>query len=163
MIVETKRKGARTIKDIPESILEQLNRGEIETANLVEFLAIDQKILLENLLTQCKKKEYLQPVLEQIDKLKKQTVNTVSEAIGIGLLEQATAHKDKDLLQTVSMHKSDLVRCWATFAVGKNTELNIEQMLHKIKPFAADKHFSTREDAWIAVGKAIILGQTHEI
>jgi len=35
-MTETKRKGSRTIKDIPKEILEQLNRGEIEAANLAE-------------------------------------------------------------------------------------------------------------------------------
>ncbi|MDR0467685.1 MAG: DNA alkylation repair protein [Campylobacteraceae bacterium] len=153
---ETKRKGAITIRDIPKDILEKLNQGEIETANLVEYLAIDRRVLLENLLNQCNKTIYLQPILEKIDKLEKQTINTISEAIGIGLLEQATIHNDTDLLRTISTHQLDLVRCWATFFIGKNTRLNIEQMLCKIKPFAADKHFNVREEAWVAVRKTII-------
>ena len=66
-----KRKGARSIKDIPTDILEQLNRGEIETANLTEWLAVDQRLLLENLLLQNDRKEYLTPVLENVNQLKK--------------------------------------------------------------------------------------------
>ena len=153
---EIKRKGAKSIKDIPKDILAQLNRGEIETANLVEFLAIDRKILLENLLTQYNRKEYLQPILKQIDKLEKQTVNTIAQAIGTGLYEQISIHKDNDFFLTISRHQSDFVRCWATDIVGKDTNLNIKQMLLKIKPFAADKHFNVRECAWVAVRKGII-------
>jgi len=155
-MTETKRKGARTIKDIPKEILEQLNRGETETVNLVEWLAVDRKVLLENLLGQCNRKKYLQPVLKKIENLEKQTVNTINETIGTGLLEQANAHNDSDFLLSVATHQSDLVRCWATFTIGKNSELNIEQMLLKIKPFAADKHFCVKEDAWGAVRKSII-------
>jgi len=131
-----------------------LNRGEMETANLVEYLAVDRKILLENLLTQCDRKKYLQPILGQIDKLEKQTA--IIEAIGIGLFEQITTHKDSDFVFAISTHQSDLVRCWATCTVGYNTELNIEQMLLKIKPFAADKHFNVRECAWGVVRKSIV-------
>lgn len=39
---EVKRKGARSTKDIPKAILAQLNCGEMETANFVEWLAVDQ-------------------------------------------------------------------------------------------------------------------------
>lgn len=49
---EVKRKGSKSTKDIPKEILEQLNNGQIETANLVEWLAVDQRLLLENLLKQ---------------------------------------------------------------------------------------------------------------
>jgi hypothetical protein len=35
-MTETKRKGSRSVKDIPANILQQLNAGEIESANLVE-------------------------------------------------------------------------------------------------------------------------------
>jgi 3-methyladenine DNA glycosylase AlkC len=150
-----KRKGARSTKDIPTDILAQLNRGEIETANLVEWLAVDQKLLLENLLKQQKRTDYLKPVLSKIDQLKKQTVNTVNEAIGTGLFEQVTQNNDKEFLAVMSNHTADLVRCWTTYTIGKNENLNITDALNKIQPFSADKHFGVREISWMAVRNKI--------
>ena len=146
-----KRKGARSTKDIPATILEQLNKGAIETANLVEWLAVDQRLLLKNLLTQNKRPDYLQPVLSEIDRLKKQTVNTINEAIGTGLFVQATQNNDKEFLAIISTHQSDLVRCWATYTIGKNENLNVLETLEQIRPFSADKHFGVREISWLAV------------
>lgn len=153
---EVKRKGARSTKDIPTDILAQLNRGEIETANLVEWLAVDQKLLLENLLKQHKRTDYLKPVLSKIDQLKKQTVNTINEAIGTGLFEQAAQNDDKEFLAIMSNHTADLVRCWTTYAIGKNENLNITKALKKIQPFSADTHFGVREISWMAVRNKII-------
>ena len=150
-----KRKGAKSIKEIPKDILEQLNRGEIETANLVEWLAVDQRVLLENLLEQHDRKKYLNPILTYIDSLKKQTVNTINESIGTGLFEQTAIHKDSNFLPILSTHQSDFVRSWAAYAIGKNVTLNIKQMLQKIQPFAADRHFGVRECAWFAVRPSI--------
>lgn len=151
----TERKGARSTKDIPENILAQLNRGEIETANLVEWLAVDQRFLLENLLVEHQRTDYLKPMLSKIDQLKKQTVNTINEAIGTGLFEQAIKNNDSDFLTVVSKHKADLVRCWAAYTIGKNEELNIIEILEQIQPFSADKHFGVREISWLAVRKKI--------
>lgn len=155
-MIESKRKGARSIKEIPADILKKLNRGEIETANLVEYLAIDRKILLENILIQHDRKKYLKPILEKVNKLKKQTTITIGDAIGTGLYEQASADNDNEFLKAISAHQSDFVRCWATSSVGDNTSLDIRKMLSKIKPFAADRHFNVRECAWTAVRKKII-------
>ena len=155
-MTEPKRKGARTIKDIPKDILEELNRGKIETVNLPEWAAVDRKILLENVLNQCDRKQYLQPVLEKIEQIKKQTVNTITQAIGAGLYEQINIHTDSKFLLAVSTHSSDLVRTWAAYIVGENNTLNIEQMLQQVQMFAADRHFGVREEAWCAVRNSII-------
>ena len=64
-----KRKNARTTKDIPPEILEKLNYGEIETANIVEWFAIDRRKLLSIVLLQNKRKMYLKPILEYINQL----------------------------------------------------------------------------------------------
>lgn len=147
----TKRKGARSTKDIPQDILQQLNSGQIETANLVEWLAIDQKVLLENLLKQNNRTAYLKPVLTKIEQLKKQTVNTINEAIGTRLFELTIANSDNHFLTIISNHNADLVRCWATYAIGKNEKLSLAETLRKIQPFSADKHFGVREICWMAV------------
>lgn len=154
---EVKRKGARSTKDIPTDILAQLNRGETETANLVEWLAVDQKLLLENLLKRHKRTDYLKPVLSKIDQLKKQTVNTINEAIGTGLFEQVAQNNDMDFLTIMSNHTADLVRCWATYTIGKNENLNITEAHKKIQKFSADKHFGVREISWMAVRNKIIV------
>lgn len=146
-----KRKGARSIKDIPPDILEQLNRGEIETANLTEWLAVDQRLLLENLLLQNNRREYLKPILENLDQLKKQTVNTINETIGIGLLHLAIKNKDDEFLHKLETHPADLVRCWAAYTIGRNHNLKLQEKLDKIQSFASDSHFGVREICWMAV------------
>lgn len=150
-MTDIKRKGARSTKDIPTDILQQLNAGQIETANLVEWLAVDQRLLLENLLKQNKRTTYLKTILIKIDQLKKQTVNTINEAIGVGLFELTVQNNDKEFLAVMSNHKADLVRCWATYTIGKNENLNITETLKQIQPFSADKHFGVREICWMAV------------
>lgn len=146
-----KRKGARSIKDIPPDILEQLNRGEIETANLTEWLAVDQRLLLENLLHQNHRNGYLKPVLENVNQLKKQTVNTINETIGIGLLHLATKNGDDEFLLKLASHPADLVRCWAAYTIGRNHNLKLKEKLNKIQSFASDSHFGVREICWMTV------------
>lgn len=152
---EQKRKGARSTKDISPEILEQLNMGRIETANLVEWLAVDQRVLLKNLLTEIDREKYLTPTLAAVDNLKKQTVNTINEAIGAELFSLSRHYNDGELLSEISSHTSDLVRCWATYTVGRDPQSDIRRMLEKIQPFAADGHFGVREISWMAVRPTI--------
>ncbi len=160
---EVKRKASKSIKDIPKDILEQLNSGQIETANLVEWLAVDQRLLLENLLKQSKRTKYLEPILFKIENLKKHTVNTVNEAIGTGLLEQSLKNSDIEILTIISTHKSDLIRCWATYTIGRNEKLKISEKLQQIQVFSADKHFGVREICWLAVRPSIAKNLTESL
>lgn len=163
MMTEIKRKGSRSTKDIPKEILEQLNLGKIETANLVEWLAVDQRLLLANLLKQADRTKYLKPILSKIESLKKQTVNSINETIGIGLFEQATANNDSEILTILATHHSDLIRCWATYTIGRDQQLDINQKLEQIQPFSADKHFGVREICWLAVRPNIAKNLTQSI
>jgi 3-methyladenine DNA glycosylase AlkC len=162
-MTEIKRKGARSTKDIPTNILQQLNAGQIETVNLVEWLAVDQRLLLENLLKQNKRTDYLKPILTKIDQLKKQTVNTINEAIGTELFELTTQNKDGEFLAIMANHNADLIRCWATYTIGKNNNLNINETLKRIQPFSADKHFGVREICWMAIRPKISQNLTESI
>jgi 3-methyladenine DNA glycosylase AlkC len=148
---EQKRKGARSIKDIPADIMQQLNAGKIETANLVEWLAIDQRLLLKNFLISEDRFQYLDPILKSIDNLKKLTVNTLNETIGTELMIRCYSNQDGQLLQKMATHTSDCIRCWTTYTVGKNPNLSVQSVFEYIQPFAADKHFGVREIAWMAV------------
>lgn len=148
---DIKRKGARRTADIPVDIRSQLNQGLLETANLVEWLAVDQQFLLENLLQQEDRLIYLEPVLASIDQLKKRTVNTVNEAIGTTLFEEVSKAGDLSFLPILARHRSDLVRCWASYAIGKNRALSLADSLAQIQPFAADKHFGVREICWMVL------------
>lgn len=150
-----KRKGAKSAKEIPAEILCQLNSGKIETANLVEWLAVDQKILLKNLLWELEKPHYLEPILLDVKNLKKQTVNTVNQTIGIGLFVQMEIHNEYYLLDKISNHNSDLVRCWATYIISQKHK-KAEELFEKIKPFANDTHFGVREISWLAIRSIII-------
>ncbi len=147
----TKRKGARSAKDITPELQEQLNQGTQPTANLVEWLAVDQVVLLKHLLQQLDRPLYYHPILAAIAQLKKQTVNTINEAIGTTLLLQIRAHKDDQFMPALASHTSDLVRCWACYIIGKDPDLDITDKLQQIQPFAADDHFGVREICWMAL------------
>lgn len=152
-----KRKGARAIKDIPADILVQLNNGQLSSANLTEWLAIDQRKLLVQILTDLDRLDYKNQVLQAIDGLSKQTVNTINQCIGQTLFNLAQAQHDTLLFTQLKTHNSDLVRCWATYFIGFNATMSIEQKLEAIKYFAADTHFGVREICWLAVRADIIL------
>ncbi|MCC5930645.1 MAG: hypothetical protein JJU28_15470, partial [Cyclobacteriaceae bacterium] len=122
-----------------------------------------QRTLLENLLIKHDRKIYLKPVLQKIDNLKKQTVNTINEAIGIGLLEQTRLHNDCDFLPSLASNQSDLVRCWVSYTIGKDETSDIAETLESIKPLAADPHFGVREVAWLSVRQKISRHITNSI
>jgi 3-methyladenine DNA glycosylase AlkC len=150
-MASTQRKGARSVAEIEPALLEQLNNGSTETVNLVEWLAIDQLLLLKNILKQQKRDNWYKTAAAAVAELKKKTVNTINETIGKTLLQEAALQKDTEFLKLLATHTADMVRCWAAYTIGGNTALSLKKMLAQIRPFAADKHFGVREIAWLAV------------
>ncbi|WP_211316520.1 hypothetical protein [Niabella yanshanensis] len=95
-------------------------------ANLVEWPAVDQRMLLQYLLMENKQLSYLAPIVKAIDQLKKQTVNTINEVIGNGILEKCQKKSDHEFFPTIATHKADVVRCWATYTIGHNAALPLK-------------------------------------
>lgn len=147
---DKKRKGARSLAEIPPEILEQLSIGKIESANLMEWLAVDQNKLLENFLKQNNREEYLKHILQKLKGLDKPTAGKKSQLISNEFLILSQSEKDHELFKLISCHPSDSVRCWGAFMIGNDKNLSLEKTLEEIKVFANDDHFGVREMAWLA-------------
>ncbi len=146
------RKGARSFKDLDPEVIEYLNKGLVETANLIEWLAVDQLKLLKGILDDMGKSEWYDSFYEAVSAQKKPSANTTTKIVGITFLQLTN---DKNVLSYLSKHTSDVPRCWAAYWSGI-TETNISKRLNAIKPYAADKHFGVREVAIFASKEAII-------
>jgi 3-methyladenine DNA glycosylase AlkC len=148
------RKAPRTLKDLKEDIRTQLNLGNTASLNLIEWLAIDPLTLLTNILHSCQRTHYIPEITTRLEQLKKRTVNTVNETIGITLLQLCQKHRDTSLHSFLSTHVADMARCWAAYMTGLE-ESPLSQKMAAIKLFAADTHFGVREIAWMAVRPSI--------
>jgi len=151
-----KRKGARSKKAIPHSILKQLNQGEIETANLVEFLAIDFHKLVEKVMTDFGNPEFTQIFHQGFNQLNKKTVNTFQKSIGESLLLIQAEYPKSKVIDYLSEHPSDVVRRWPCYYIGLNDDFDLKEKLNRLESYACDSHFGVREDAWLAVRDCII-------
>ncbi|WP_108869153.1 DNA alkylation repair protein [Aquimarina aquimarini] len=155
------RKGARSFKDIDDEVMEYLNNGLIETANLTEWLSVNQLALLKKVLDEIKKPAWYDSFYEAIAVQKKPSANSNTKVIGATFFQLT---HDKDILTYLYNHVSDVPRCWAAQWIGlKETE--IDKKLEAIRPYAADSHFGVREVAIFASKDAIIknLDKTIEI
>ncbi|MEZ5648040.1 MAG: DNA alkylation repair protein [Alphaproteobacteria bacterium] len=134
------RKGATKPSAVPPDILRRLNRGEIETANLAEGLAVDFVALLG----------------EIVPPLKKSAAPHFTAAPGIVrrmaiAAELLLDHKGKRGIDELQRHPADTVRGWAAFMIGLTPNLSLRERLKKMKPLADDPHFGVREWAWLAL------------
>lgn len=147
-MTEKKRKGARRIADIPADILRQINCGEIETASLVECLAIDFPVLLSSALPN----------------LPKSAISQISEAASLGWKDKTMLasqliynHFGVDTLPSLLAHKSDIVRGWAAGVIACIPDISIAHRLELVKPLADDSNSGTREVAWMLLRPSIAI------
>ncbi|MDH7446465.1 DNA alkylation repair protein [Aquimarina sp. 2201CG14-23] len=146
------RKGPRSTKDLNPEVIKYLNQGLIQTANLMEWLAVDQLILLEQILDTIGKSEWYDNFYEAVSNQKKPSANSNAKVIGMTFTQLTN---DQTIIDYLSNHASDIPRCWAAQYYG-TIEMSITERLHTIKPYAADLHFGVREVAIFATKEYII-------
>ena len=139
------------ISDIPSKRLAILNKGQAETSNLTEWLAVDQKKLLKSL-----GKEFKSDFFNKLEK-ELPKMSTPKQIAWIG--EQLLNFEN---LEELKEHPSDIVRCWACYAYAFQQK-NLKKSLASVKSFAIDEHFGVREIAWMAVRDKICAAPTEAL
>jgi len=147
--IDPNRKGASSPKNVPADVLRALNKGEIPTVNLGEWLAIDTAELL----------------LNAAPELGKKGIKPLTDDPKMGLMDRwRTAarilhkHLGDDAIDHFADHPSDTVRGWPCAIIGitETKGWTLKKRLARIKPFADDAHFGVRENAWLGVRGRII-------
>ncbi|MEM6894864.1 MAG: DNA alkylation repair protein [Bacteroidota bacterium] len=147
------RKGARKVQDISEEVLNYLNKGTMETVNLTEWLAIDHVKLIKAVFPEFGvEQKSIKQISKAIASQKKPTAMSTTKLVGTMLYETyANAEGFNELIDRISNHNSDTVRCYATYLIGLNERLSIKEKLEQSRELVADHHFGVREVVWMAL------------
>lgn len=158
------RKPARRMAEVPPEVLAQLNRGETQTLNLVEWLATDQRELVRHVLPQLGLAKAVDSALAAVASIAKPTAMSQTRAIGLALAGFVEVKvSPRSAYHRIASHPSDLVRNWAGFIVTGTNELTFAQRMTALEPLAADPHFGVREMAWMGMRPAIEKELEHAI
>lgn len=143
------RKGARRRSEIPPQVLAALERGEIETRNLVEWLAIDLEKLITNTLAPAGLERELLQIIADVRALAGEGVMRRMRGAGEAVHRATAARRDRaKIYKTLGAHPSDTIRSIAAYAICADGSLNLTKRLAAARLFAADSHMGVRECAW---------------
>lgn len=147
------RKGARKAQEIPNEVLGLLNRGEIETVNLTEWLAIDHLQLIHHTFSSIGINEHITNLIKQeVSNQKKPSTMNTTKLVGSIIYQEYKGSKLFDeLTNKIATHQADSIRCYAPYLISLNEKLTIEEKLTQAQALAADQHFGVREVVWMAL------------
>ncbi len=123
-------------KQISKEVIALLNNGQRASANLMEFLAVDMKLLLNNVLP-----EFDCPELpKNLGMIKKQQLIAaeLNNQFGFKIFEK------------LRNHQSDIIRSFACYLIGAQN-YSFKDKLELMKPLADDRNAGVREWAWMAI------------
>lgn len=138
--------------DVPAPVRVLIDAGQVETVNLMEWLAADMSALASVVSADCE---------PRLGRALKQAAN---EAAGLGItgrlavIGRAIALvADGKAFDLLAAHRSDIVRQWACYAVNdRSLDIAFHDRLSRTMPFAADRNMTVRETAWMAFRPYVI-------
>jgi hypothetical protein len=137
----SKRQAARRMSEIPPAILKQLNKGTLESGNLVEGLAVDFGILLKSVAPKLPK-----PLVQQMEQAYAEKLG-ISQRMSLAG-ELLHRHQGLKAFESYRQHPSDTVRGWAAYVLRHEMKLPLKKLFQLVQPLADDSHFGVREWAW---------------
>ncbi|HEY4391330.1 MAG TPA: DNA alkylation repair protein [Paenibacillus sp.] len=119
---------------------------------MTEWLAIDHISLLLQVLDEMGLEQHSKSMLSDLESIPPKIMKMIPGIAGewLRLLSPMPELKRTEVMDRLSTHRSDSVRCWAAYIIGLD-ELTLDQKLQRIRLFAADEHFGVREIAWMAI------------
>jgi len=143
----------RKAQDIPKEVLDLLNIGKIGTVNLTEWLAVNHLELIQHNFGKIGISENISKIItEKITQQKKPSTMNTTKLIGSILYENyGNTNNYQSILDNLSTHTSDSIRCYAPYLISLNEKLNIQEKFNAAKHLVADKHFGVREIVWMAL------------
>lgn len=133
--------------DIPVDVLVRLNAGELQTATLVEGLAIDLALLLRTVAP-----EVGAGATARMDALRGAGITRRMAAAGAILLDRLGPAG----FGRLAAHPADTARGWAAYLVAAIPDMPLTERLRMVRVLADDPHFGVREWAWLAVRPQIV-------
>ena len=143
------RTGAQRRSEIPAAVLAGLNTGELESVNLVEWLAIDMPTLLRNVAPQVGLADQADELWAEAHALEGLGTTKRQKGIGAALYGALAERSDSGaVFEALASQTSDMARAWAAFALQADESLDLPERLDATRRFAADPAVSGRECAW---------------
>ena len=152
--VSPPRAGSRSIAGIPRARLEALNHGEVETATLVEALAIDFATLL--------RATFPQVSLEATKSLQAAKDRGITQRMALAGKLMLDHFGPAGYLR-LARNRSDTVRGWAAYLLAASPDFTLGERLQLIRALANDHNAGVREWAWLALRPHIAEGIDHAI
>ncbi|MBK7875507.1 MAG: DNA alkylation repair protein [Planctomycetes bacterium] len=147
-----RRKGARRRSEIPRDVLAAMNRGELETVTLVEWLAVDLATLVAHVAPESGfDAAATRRLVARATELAEEGV--MERVRGLGAAVRAELPRGKPgerVYERLATHRSDVARELAAYSV-RAEELALDERLARMRRFAADSHMAVRECAWEAL------------
>ncbi len=138
------------MQDVPKDVRARLSKGEIETVNLMEWLAADMSQLAATVA-----KEVTHPPLRRAiagagRAVRGHTILGRLKEFGLAIASSNLDYSEPHFRQ-LSTHRSDLVRQWACYAVNvPRLQVGVGDYFERTLTFAADSNMTVREAAWMA-------------
>ncbi len=155
------RKGARKTSEVPKKVQELINQGLIEAKNLMELLTVNHKTLTQTVFSVSLRLKPMLPNLHKtLDKHQDKSSWNHIQLIARFLASQPSLQnsstqklsaQQKEVLEFLTQHPSDVVREYGCFLLGCFENIPFKQKLALMHDLADDHNPGARETAWLAL------------
>ncbi len=144
-----RRKGAMKRSDIQPEVLDALHHGLVDTITLAEWLAIDMKKLLKNILPNVGLENEIGSVIDRFDKIKNEGVTKRLKGVGEILYGTIKKRTDRsEIFEGLANYTSDMVRVFANYIITADSSMSLKDRHKRTRRFASDPSVAVRECAW---------------